>query len=110
MAGKILKIQLFSQALYLRSSTQRVQTLLEITLSLRVFEIKDIFNFRKNSRWQPKYFIPKINVFLHFAQKFKMAAKNGSKAIFVKYHHYTVQIPCGLKISSKSFYLELFPR
>ena len=31
--------------------TQRVQTLLEITLSLRVFEINDIFNFRQNSRY-----------------------------------------------------------
>ena len=28
--------------------------MLEITLSLRVFEINDIFNFRQNSRWQPK--------------------------------------------------------
>ena len=36
------------------SSTQRVQTFLEITLSLRIFEINDIFNFHQNSRWQPK--------------------------------------------------------
>ena len=36
------------------SSTQRVQTLLEITLSLKVFEINDIFNFHQYSRWQPK--------------------------------------------------------
>ena len=36
------------------SSTQRVKTLLEITLSLRVFEINDIFNFHQNSRWPPK--------------------------------------------------------
>ena len=35
-------------------STQRVQTLLEITLSLRVFEINDIFNFHQYSMWQPK--------------------------------------------------------
>ena len=34
------------------SSTQRVQTLLEITLSLRVFEINDIFNFCQNSKMQ----------------------------------------------------------
>ena len=46
--------------------------------------------------------IPKINVFLHFTQKFKMAAKNGGKAIFVKCCQYTLQIPCGLKISSIS--------
>ena len=31
-----------------------------------------------------------------------MATKNGSKAIFVKCHPYTLQIPCGLKILSKS--------
>ena len=36
------------------SSIQRVQTLLEITLSLRVFEINDILNFHQNLRWQPK--------------------------------------------------------
>ena len=51
MADKILEIQLFSSKV---SSTQRVETLLEITLSLRVFEINDIFNFHQNSRWQPK--------------------------------------------------------
>ena len=28
--------------------------MLEITLSLKVFEINDIFNFHQNSRWQPK--------------------------------------------------------
>ena len=56
MADKILEIQLFSQALYLRSLVPelRDQTLLEITLSLSVFEINDIFNFHQNSRWEPK--------------------------------------------------------
>ena len=55
MVDKILKIPLFSQALYLRSlSKERVQTLLKIILSLRLFEINDIFNFRQNSQWQPK--------------------------------------------------------
>ena len=39
-------------------------------------------------------FIPKINAFLHFMQKLKMAAKNGSKEIFVKCRQYTLQIPC----------------
>ena len=34
---------------YKVSSTQRVQTLLKITLSLTVFGINDIFNFRQNS-------------------------------------------------------------
>ena len=36
------------------SSTQRVQTLLKITLPLRDFQINDIFHFCQNSRWQPK--------------------------------------------------------
>ena len=52
MADKILEIQLFSQALYLRSLVAKGSKL-EITLSLRVFEINDIFNFHQNSRWQP---------------------------------------------------------
>ena len=39
-----------------------------------------------------------------------MAAKNGSKAIFVKCRQYTLQIPCRLKILSKSLHLEPFPR
>ena len=30
------------------------------------------------------HIVSKINVFLHFTQKFKMAAKNGRKAIFGK--------------------------
>ena len=75
------------------SSTHRVQTLLKITL--RVFEINDIFNFRQSSRWQPKS-CSQDNAFLHFTQKFKMAAKNSNKAIFVKCRQYTRQIPCGL--------------
>ena len=54
--------------------------------------------------------VPKKNVFLHFQQKFKMAAKNGGGAIFVKCRQYTLQIPCRLKISSKSLYLSPFPR
>ena len=52
--------------------------------------------------------VPKINAFLHFTQKFQMAAKNGSRAIFVKCRQYTLQIPSGLNISSKSLYLERF--
>ena len=31
----------------------------------------------------------KMNTFLHFMQKFKMAAKNGGKVIFKKIHQYT---------------------
>ena len=52
--------------------------------------------------------ISKKNVFLHFRQKFKMAAKNGKKVIFVKSRQYTLQIPCMSKISSKSHYLTPF--
>ena len=35
--------------------TQRVQILIEIALSLTVFEINDIFHFRQNPRWRPKF-------------------------------------------------------
>ena len=54
MANKILEFQVFTSTISKVSSTQRVQTLLKITLSLRVFEINDTFNFHQNSRWQPK--------------------------------------------------------
>ena len=54
MANKILEFQLFTSTISKVSSTQMAQTLLEITLSLRVFEINDTFNFHQNSRWQPK--------------------------------------------------------
>ena len=53
--------------------------------------------------------VPEINLFLHFTQKFKTAAKNGGKEIFVKCCQSTLQIPCGSKISSKSLYLTPFP-
>ena len=49
--------------------------------------------------------ISEINTFLCFTQKFKMAAKSGGKTIFAKTHQYTLQIPCGSKISLKSLYL-----
>ena len=49
--------------------------------------------------------ISEINTFLCFTQKFKMAAKSGRKTIFAKTHQYTLQIPCGSKISLKSLYL-----
>ena len=39
---------------------------------------------------------------LCFMQKFKMATKSGGKTIFGKNRQYTLQIPCGSKISSKS--------
>ena len=54
--------------------------------------------------------ISEINVFLRLTQKFKMDAKNGRKVIFAKSHQYTLQIPRGSKISSKSLYLTPFPR
>ena len=54
--------------------------------------------------------VPEINAFLHFTEKFKMAAKNSGKTIFVKCCHYTLQIPCGSKLSSKLLYLAPFPR
>ena len=50
------------------SSTQKVQTLLEITLSLRVFQINDIFSFYQNSRWQPKSRSQDICIFAFYAE------------------------------------------
>ena len=54
--------------------------------------------------------VSKINALLCFIQKFKMAAKNGRKAIFLKCCQYTLQMACGSKLSSKLLYLALFPR
>ena len=48
--------------------------------------------------------ISEINAFLHFAQKFKMAAKNGGKTIFGKRLQWTLLIARGSKILSKSLY------
>ena len=44
--------------------------------------------------------VSEINVFLHFTQKFKIAAKNGMKLIFGKQLQITLLIPCGPKILS----------
>ena len=46
--------------------------------------------------------VSEINLFLHFTQKFKMAAKNGGKTIFAKIRHYTLHISCGPKFLPKS--------
>ena len=55
MADKILEIQLFSQALYLRSLVPKgSKHCSKLLYLLRVFEINDIFIFRQNSRWLPK--------------------------------------------------------
>ena len=153
MADKILK-KFFTGTISKVSSTQRVQTLLGITLSLRVFEINDIFKFHQNLRWWPKF--RKFNIFQRhyivtslvptgfkiclwwendfgekspvdayvfffiFTQKFKMSHRSRDKcvltfyaeihlkAIFVKCCQYTLQIPCGLKITSKLLYLARF--
>ena len=88
MAAKILEIQHFSEALHV------------ISLEPTGFKIClwCFFHFFSHT-------IPNINAFLHFTKKFNMAAKNGGKAIFVKGHQYTLQIPCRLKISLKSLYL-----
>ena len=51
------------------SSTQRVQTLLEITLSLRVFEINDIFNlYSLHILWGLKIH-QKCSIWNHFQDK-----------------------------------------
>ena len=113
MAAKIWEIQHFSEALHV---TSQVPTGFKICLwrendfweKSPVDEYVFFFSFlHRNSR---SCTIPEINAFLHFTKKFKMAAKNGGKAIFVKCRHYTLQIPCGSKLSSKSLYLAPFPR
>ena len=69
MADKILEIQLFSQALYLRSLVPKGSKHCSKSLYLlRVFEINDIFNFRQNSRWQPKFDSQDKCVFVFYAE------------------------------------------
>ena len=63
------------------ADTLRVKNFVEIALSRSVSE---------------------INTFLYFTQKFKTAAKCVGKTIVEKSQQYTLQIPCGSKISSKS--------
>ena len=79
--------------------------MLEITLSLRAFEINDIFNFRQNSRWQPKSRSQDKCVFALYAE-IQDGRRKWRLSIFVKHRQFTLQIPCGLKISSKSLYLK----
>ena len=43
-------------------------------------------------------------------RKFKMAAIFGKTKFFENWHGYSVEIPCGSKISSKSLYLARFSR
>ena len=115
MAAKIREIQHFSETLHV---TSVVPTGFKICLwqendfweKFPVDEYVFFFFFSFLHRNSRSCTVPKINLFLHFTQKFKMAAKNGRKAIFVKCRHYTLQIPCGLKLSLKSLYLAPFPR
>ena len=83
MADKILEFQLFTSSISKVSSTQTVQTLLEITLSLRVFEINDTISIKIQGG--SRNLVPKINAFLHFTEKFKMATKC-QESDFVKSH------------------------
>ena len=58
-------------------------------------------------------FVSKINAFLHFTQKFKIAAKNSDKVIFAKCRQYTLQIPCGSDKDGKPdswFLFDLYKR
>ena len=54
--------------------------------------------------------VSEINAFLHFIQKFKMAAKNCGKTIFGKSCQKTLKLSCGSQISLKSLYLAPFLR
>ena len=51
-----------------------------------------------------------INVFCVSCRNSRWPSKNGGKVIFAKCRQYTLQIPCGSKILSKSLYLTPFPR
>ena len=62
---------------------------IKITLSRTVSQINLFCNLRRNSRWP---------------------LNNGGKVIFAKCCQYTLQIPCGSIILSKSLYLAPFPR
>ena len=55
-------------------------------------------------------YVSEINPYFRSTQKFKMVAKSGGKTIFGKSRQYSLQIPWGSKILSKSLYLALFPR
>ena len=77
------------------SNTMWVKNFVEISLSCSVSEINAFFAFYASRS---------------VSEKFKMAAKSGGKTIFGKSHEYTLQIPCGSKILSKSLYLAPFPR
>ena len=48
--------------------------------------------------------------FLRKIRKFKMAAIFGETNFFENWDNYSAEIPCGLKISSKSLYLAWFSR
>ena len=52
---KFEKFKFFRGATGVALITLGVQKLPETTLSLTIFEINDIFHFRHNSRWQPKF-------------------------------------------------------
>ena len=91
------------------SSTQRVQTLLEITLSLRVFEINDIFNLCQNSRWQPKSRSQDKCAFVFYAE-IQDGRQKWRQSDFCEMLPVYSADTLRLKISSKSLYLERFPR
>ena len=52
---KLEKSKLFEGATGVACITLGIRNLLKITLSLTVYAINDIFHFRHNSRWQPKF-------------------------------------------------------
>ena len=121
------------------ADTLWVKNLVEIVLFLTVSEINALLPFKQKvkmtAKWRESDFsekspvdyadtlwvknvveialsrtVSEINLFLCFTQKFKMAAKNGRKAILGKSCQYTLLIPSGSKILSKSLYLAPFPR
>ena len=115
MTAKVREIQHFSEALHVTSLVPtgfKICTWRENDFWEKSPVDEYVFSFffsflHRNSRSRT---VAEIKAFLHFTQKFKMETKNGGKAIFVECCQYPLQIPCGLKISSKSLYLAPFPR
>ena len=67
------------------SSTQSVQNLLKITLSVTVFKINNIFDFHQNSRWLIKF--GKFSFFIGTTSKLFSFLKIALSLTVFKIHH-----------------------
>ena len=110
MAARIWKIKIFSLALYPKAiKKQRVYNLLEIALSLTVFEIINIFHLRENSRWrqnsQNKKFYRAIASTVYSTQRVQNLLKIAPSLMVFK----IINI-CNLRQNSRSLSTTLFSR